>query len=423
MSIARQLYSAAWWLATPLIRRYLRKRARKAPAYLEHWDERFAIDLPARGEGQLIWLHAVSVGETRAAQPLIALLRERYPQARWLITQMTPTGRDTARQLYPFAEIRYLPYDRADYMQRFVAAMRPTFGILMETELWPNLMHACRTQQIPLFLCNARLSEKSLRGYRRILPLIRPAMQALTAVAAQSEDDAQRLAQLGACNITVCGNTKYDISPPPAQLALGQQFKQRIGDRPVLVCASTREGEEALILDAWRQAEVGRSLLVIVPRHPERFVAVAHSATEKGFAVQCRSDNLPLLPDTQVWIGDSMGELFAYYAAADVAFIGGSLLDFGSQNLIEPACLGIPILIGPSTYNFSDAAENAIRAGIAIRVHNEKEILLNFNCLILNKLVINNIKIAGDGFFKKNIGASKIQANNIISVIENENFT
>lgn len=407
MSIARQLYSAAWWLATPLIRRYLRKRARKARAYLEHWDERFAIDLPARGAGQLIWLHAVSVGETRAAQPLIALLRERYPQARWLISQMTPTGRDTARQLYPFAEIRYLPYDRADYMQRFVAAMRPTFGILMETELWPNLMHACRTQQIPLFLCNARLSEKSLRGYRRILPLIRPAMQALTAVAAQSEDDAQRLAQLGACNITVCGNTKYDISPPPAQLALGQQFKQRIGDRPVLVCASTREGEEALILDAWRQAEVGRSLLVIVPRHPERFVAVAHSATEKGFSVQCRSDNLPLLPDTQVWIGDSMGELFAYYAAADVAFIGGSLLDFGSQNLIEPASAGVPVLLGPSTYNFAEAAKLAIKAGVAVQIAHADELVATALRLLSQAAEREAIARAARQFTRLHQGASQ----------------
>lgn len=404
--IARALYSLLWPLATPLLRRYLRKRARQAPAYLEHWDERFGDALPQAG-GEVIWLHAVSVGETRAAQPLLARLREQYPQARFVITQMTPTGRATAEQLYPDAEVRYLPYDNARVMRRFVAALRPRFGILMETELWPNLMHACHEQGVPLYLCNARLSEKSLRGYRRILPLIRPAMQALTAVAAQSEDDARRLARLGARNIHVCGNTKYDITPPPAQLELGRQFRQRIGERPVLVCASTRDGEEALILDAWRKAKVGRSLLVIVPRHPERFVAVAQSAAENGFAVQCRSDNLPVSPQTAVWIGDSMGELFAYYAAADIAFVGGSLLDFGSQNLIEPASIGLPVLLGPSTYNFAEAAKLALAAKAARQVRNADELVATAMQLLSDAGQREQLAVAARRFTQIHQGASR----------------
>lgn len=404
--IARALYSLLWPLATPLLRRYLRKRARQAPAYLEHWDERFGDALPQAG-GEVIWLHAVSVGETRAAQPLLACLREQYPQARFVITQMTPTGRATAEQLYPFAEIRYLPYDNARVMHRFVAALRPRCLILMETEIWPNLLHACAQAGVPAFLVNARLSEKSLRGYRRIGALIRPALQALTAVAAQSEDDAQRLARLGARNIHVCGNTKYDITPPAAQLELGKQFRLRIGERPVLVCASTREGEEALILDAWRKANVGRSLLVIVPRHPERFVAVAQSAAENGFAVQCRSDNLPVSPETAVWIGDSMGELFAYYAAADVAFVGGSLLDFGSQNLIEPASVGRPVLLGPSTYNFAEAAKLALAANAALQVGNAEELVATTMQLLSDDNQREQLAVAARRFTQIHQGASQ----------------
>jgi len=404
--IARALYSLLWPLATPLLRRYLRKRARQAPAYLEHWDERFGDALPQAG-GEVIWLHAVSVGETRAAQPLLARLRERYPQARFVITQMTPTGRATAEQLYPFAEIRYLPYDNARVMRRFVAALRPRCLILMETEIWPNLLHACAQAGVPAFLVNARLSEKSLRGYRRIGALIRPALQTLTAVAAQSEDDARRLARLGARNIHVCGNTKYDITPPAAQLELGEQFRLRIGERPVLVCASTREGEEVLILDAWRAANVGNALLVIVPRHPERFVAVAQSATEKGFVVQCRSDNLPVSPETAVWIGDSMGELFAYYAAADVAFVGGSLLDFGSQNLIEPASVGRPVLLGPSTYNFAEAAKLALAANAALQVGNAEELVATAMQLLSDDNQREQLAVAARRFTQIHQGASQ----------------
>ncbi|MDC7713037.1 lipid IV(A) 3-deoxy-D-manno-octulosonic acid transferase [Vogesella sp. LYT5W] len=403
--IARALYSLLWPLATPLIRRYLRKRARQAPAYLEHWDERFGDVLPQAG-GEVIWLHAVSVGETRAAQPLLARLREQYPQARFVITQMTPTGRATAEQLYPFAEIRYLPYDNARVMRRFVAALRPRCLILMETEIWPNLLHACAQAGVPAFLVNARLSEKSLRGYRRIGALIRPALQALTAVAAQSEDDAQRLVALGAANLRVCGNTKYDFTPPPAQLVLGAQFRERIGSRPVWLCASTRDGEEALILDAWRAAKVGDALLLLVPRHPERFATVAALAAEQGFAVQRRSEPQPVSRETQVWIGDSMGELFAYYAAADVAFVGGSLLDFGAQNLIEPASIGVPVLLGPSTYNFAEASRLALAAGAARQVSDAGELVALVLQLLADAPQRAAMRDAGLAFTAQHRGAS-----------------
>jgi len=405
--IARLLYSALWPLLMPLVKRYLNKRARKAPAYLEHWDERFGRDLP-RGDGrEVIWLHAVSVGETRAALPLVKLLRQQYPAARFVITQMTPTGRATALQLYPDAEIRYLPYDSAGNMRRFIAALRPKLGVLMETELWPNLLHACRAAGVPLFLVNARLSEKSLRGYRRIGPLIRPAMRALTAVAAQSEADAERLRQLGAARVQVCGNSKYDFTPPAEQLAVGQTFRQHIGNRPVWVCASTRDGEEALILQAWQAAPRGDALLLLVPRHPERFDSVATLAASMGFAVQRRSDGQPVRQGTQVWVGDSMGELFAYYAAADVAFVGGSLLDFGSQNLIEPASIGLPVLIGPSTYNFAEAASLALAAGAARQVADAQSLVSAALALLQDADARQQMREAGLAFTAQHRGASQ----------------
>ncbi|MFC3531377.1 lipid IV(A) 3-deoxy-D-manno-octulosonic acid transferase [Vogesella facilis] len=405
--IARLAYRALWPLLTPLLKRYLRKRARQAPAYLEHWDERFGRDLPRSTGGEVIWLHAVSVGETRAALPLVKLLRQQYPAARLVITQMTPTGRATALELYPEAEIRYLPYDRAGSVRRFIAALRPRFGVLMETELWPNLLHACRDAGVPLFLLNARLSEKSLRGYRRIGPLIRPALRALSAVAAQSEADAERLRQLGAANVRVCGNSKYDFTPPAEQLALGQAFRQRIGQRPVWVCASTRDGEEALILQAWQAAPRGDALLLIVPRHPERFDNVATLAADMGFAVQRRSDGLPLAATTDVWLGDSMGELFAYYAAADVAFVGGSLLDFGAQNLIEPASVGLPVLLGPSTYNFAEAASLALAAGAARQVSDAAALVAAALVLLQDAPARQAMRAAGLAFTAQHRGASQ----------------
>ncbi|MCS3803070.1 3-deoxy-D-manno-octulosonic-acid transferase [Chromobacterium alkanivorans] len=376
MNWQRRLYSWAWLLATPLVRHYLKKRARKAPAYLEHWDERFGSQLRPRAQGA-IWIHAVSVGETRAAQPLVAALREAWPDAPLLMTQMTPTGRATALQLYPDAEVRYLPYDYPQAAQAFLAAYRPRLGVLMETELWPNLIHAAADQRVPLFLANARLSEKSLNGYLKISGLISPAVAALSAVAAQTPEDGERLRQLGAQEIEVCGNTKYDIQPPPAQLALAEEFKSRIGRRRVMVCASTRDGEEALILDAWRAAgqALGDALLVLVPRHPERFADVAALAESRGMKAQRRSDGAPVDAATQVWLGDSMGEAFAYFACGDLAFVGGSLLPLGCHNLIEPASVGVPVLFGPSIFNFKQAAALALAAGAARQVGSAADLI------------------------------------------------
>ena len=369
------LYQQLWRIAPPLIRHYLRKRAQKNPAYLQHWGERFGEPF-AQPVQNAIWLHAVSVGETRAALPLVNALRQQFPDAPFLLTQMTPTGRDTAQHLFPDAQCRYLPYDKPEYVAQFLAEHQPRFGILMETEIWPNLIQACQQQHIPLFLANARLSEASHRGYQKIASVIRSAMQGFTACFAQTEADAQRLSSLGAQQVQVCGNTKYDFPPPPELTGLAAQLKQQAGARPIVVCGSTRVkndvDEAELLLQAW-QAYRGDALLVLVPRHPERFEAVYQSACRLGYRCQRRSDNQAIAPDTQIWLGDSMGELLAFYQIADMAFVGGSLVDTGCQNIIEPIAYGVPTLFGFSTYNFAATCANAVAAGAAKQVASAAE--------------------------------------------------
>jgi 3-deoxy-D-manno-octulosonic-acid transferase len=335
--MARILYTLAVVALLPWAFMHLLWRARRQPQYLRHWRERLGF-YGKRTAGDVIWIHAVSVGETRAAQPLVQALRQRHPGCQIVMSHMTPTGRQTAKALFGDSVLRvYLPYDTPWAVAAFLDRFRPKLGLVMETELWPNLVAACRRRVLPLLLVNARLSE--------------------------------RLRALGAPEVSVLGNLKFDIEPPAAQLALGDEFRRRIGDRPVFLCASTREGEEALILDAWPREQ--RALLVIVPRHPQRFEEVATLVAARGLAMQRRSDQAPVAATTRVWLGESMGEMFAYYAAADVAFVGGSLLDHGCQNLIEPCAVGTPVLIGPSTFNFAEAAREALAAGAAIQVSDE----------------------------------------------------
>ena len=371
-------YQILWQIAPPVIRYYLRRRAQKNPAYAEHWAERFGQPHPSPVTGA-VWLHAVSVGETRAAQPLIAALRRRFPAAPLLITQMTPTGRATAQSLYPDAQCRYLPYDRRDWVAQFLREHRPLFGVVMETELWANLLNEAHRQKIPMFVANARLSEKSARGYRRIDTLIRPALQTLAGCLAQTEEDAERLRQLGAANVSVCGNSKYDIAPPEDKIELAAQWRRQLGRRRVFVAASTREkdgtDEAHEIVRAWRQHGCADDLLVLVPRHPERFGAAAEYAQSLGLTVQKRSSGEAVAPSTQVWVGDSMGEMFAYYALADAVFVGGSLVDTGCQNIIEPMSCGKPVLFGPSVYNFQAACTGALVFGAARQIASADELV------------------------------------------------
>ena len=365
----RLLYTLFLHLLLPFAPLRLLWRARRQRGYIHHVAERFGIYSGAVKQ-PVIWLHAVSVGETRAAEPVIRMLRDRHPDHGILLTHMTPTGRETGQQLFRDSVSQcYLPYDLPWAVARFLDHFRPRAGIIMETEIWPNLIHACAARGIPCYLANARLSGKSFRGYRRFGPLVRRSLEALTAVSAQGAGDAQRLAALGARDVQVTGNVKFDIAPPDAMLMLGRQWRTAYGaTRPVLLLASTRDGEEALILARLRDVDVPELLTVIVPRHPQRFEEVAQLVGKHGFRLQRRSENARIVPETQMLLGDTMGEMFAYYAACDVAFVGGSLLPYGAQNLIEACAVGKPVLIGPSSFNFTEAAEGAAAAGAAIRV-------------------------------------------------------
>ena len=367
--LTRLPYTLLWILALPLVLLRLLWRARRQPAYLRHVGERFGR-YRVRAPLAVIWVHAVSVGETRAAEPLVRALLERWPEHSVLLTHMTPTGRDTARTLFkdePRVLRAYLPYDVGCFVHAFLRRFRPMFGVIMETELWPNLLAACRRRRIPVMLANARLSERSARRYARLPALTELTMKALAAIGAQTAADAARLTQLGARRVTVTGNIKFDITPPADMLALGQTLRERIGDRPVVLAASTREGEEALLVDAFVRHAPNDALLLLVPRHPQRFDAIAAELAARKLAAQRRSADEAIAPHTRVLLGDTMGEMFAYYAAADVALIGGSWLPFGGQNLIEACAVGTPVVVGPHTFNFQAVAEDAVRTGAALR--------------------------------------------------------
>jgi 3-deoxy-D-manno-octulosonic-acid transferase len=407
MTLARRLYTLALYLLMPWAMLHLLLRSRKQPEYLGHWRERFGRYAARRDNKPLIWIHAVSVGETRAAQPLVRALQERYPDHALLLTHMTPTGRETCVSLFgDQVERCYLAYDYPGAVSRFLKHWQPRLGIIMETEIWPNLVSACAEQGMPLLLANARLSQRSANRYDRLATLVREAMSRLSGVAAQAPADADRLRHLGAQKVEVTGNIKFDVTVPDAQVQLGETFRARIGQRPVLLCASTREGEEALLLDAWKRVDVGNTLLLIVPRHPQRFAEVAALTHSTGFRVQLRSDEAPVAADTQVWIGDSLGEMFAYYAACDVAFIGGSLLDFGCQNLIEPCAVGKPVLLGPSTYNFAQAATDAHAAGAALVASDADALTKEALALLADTKRRDAMGLAGLAFTSKHRGAT-----------------
>ncbi|MBW8078814.1 MAG: glycosyltransferase, partial [Gallionella sp.] len=338
-----------------------------------------------------------------------------YPQHQILLTHTTPTGRATSEQLYGDRVTRvYLPYDYPFAVQGFLRHFQPQLGMLMETEIWFNLIRGCQKNHVPLLLLNARMSEQSARGYARFASLTRDALQALSGVAAQTNADADRLAALGAERISVMGNLKFDIAPPAAMLELGKLLREQFGaTRKVFLAASTREGEETLLLDAW-QAAAPEALLVLVPRHPQRFSEVAGLIEQRHLRMQRRSASEPVGKEVQVVLGDSMGEMFAYYAAADAAFIGGSLLPFGGQNLIEACAVGTPVLIGPHTYNFSDAVALAVAAGAAKRVQDADELVRVQHELLNDGVALGEMRSAGLSFVAAHRGATD-QAMRLVS--------
>lgn len=367
--MSRFFYSLLLYALLPFTPLKLLWRGMRQPEYRQHLAERYGF-YQISPQQPVIWLHCVSLGETRAAAPLVQALLAQHPQHRILLTHATPTGREAGEQLFGDRVDRvYLPYDTPDAVARFLNHFRPAIGLLMETELWFNLIAACKARDIPLLLVNARLSERSARGYGKVANLTRQGLQDLAAIAAQTEQDAERLHLLGAKQVSVCGNLKFDVQPPASANSAGAALRALFGERPVFLAASTRDGEEVLILDAVQQLQIPGLLTVIVPRHPQRFDDVAALLQKRGLRFARKSSlAAPLPADVEVLLGDSMGEMFTYYAACDLAFIGGSLLPLGGQNLIEACAMGKPVLIGPHTFNFEQATEQAIAHGAALRV-------------------------------------------------------
>lgn len=389
--MVRAVYSLILWLLQPLARLRLLKRAKAEPVYGERIAERFGRygDVPpaavalAGSKDFYVWVHAVSLGETRAAQTLVNQLRSALPGMRLLLTHGTATGRTQGKALLQPGDVQvWQPWDTPGAVRRFLAHFQPRVGLLVETEVWPNMVAACARTGIPLCLVNARFSAKSLRQSQRLSALARPAYQGLRAVWAQTQEDADRLRQLGAPVQGVMGNFKFDATPDAAQLARGAAWRRTLS-RPVLVFASSREGEEALLLEALnkkmapalantaKQATKNIASAVqwlIVPRHPQRFDAVAQLCQEQGFSVSRRSHWTQAPEAADIWLGDSMGEMALYFGLSDLALLGGSFAPLGGQNLIEAAACGCPVVMGPHTFNFAQAAELARASGAAIEV-------------------------------------------------------
>jgi 3-deoxy-D-manno-octulosonic-acid transferase len=369
----RFIYTLTLYLLTPFVVYRLAARGFKYHGYFARWRERFGF-FPDPGIHDSIWIHAVSLGEVNAAAPLIEALMRRYRDSQFVITTVTPTGSDRVLQLFGDRVFHvYLPYDLTTAVKRFLDRVRPRLAVIMETEIWPNLFMTCAERGISIVIANARLSEKSLRGYWPIQPLVRRAIRCASFVAAQSTSDGERLRALGASEprLAVVGNLKFDMTVPIGLRDRGIAFRAVAGAaRPVWIAASTHEGEELTVLKA--HASVLRrfpdALLLVAPRHPERFKPMAAACRAYGFNTATRSEERGADSSCQCFVIDSMGELIEFYAAADVAFVGGSLVPVGGHNLLEPAALACPVVVGPHTFNFAEVTEDLVEAGAVIRI-------------------------------------------------------
>ena len=363
----RGLYSAVLYVLTPVTVYHLIWRGFRFREYFQRWDERYGAyqTPPQRAD---IWLHAVSVGEVNAAVPLVEALRRERPDLSWVVTTITPTGSERVRALWgDHVRHVYVPYDLPGAVGRFLRHYRPGIALIMETELWPNLLFGCRDRKVPTYLLNARLSARSLRGYGVLAPLISRVLKTLTRIGAQSSADGKRFAALGAdpARVVETGNLKFDIAAPAALGAFVEAFKARARQRPVWIAASTHEDEEAAVIAMHRSLRTRWPdlLLLWAPRHPERFPRVAEQAQSVGWKVATRRAATWPGDDSDVFVIDTLGELMAFYACADVAFVGGSLQPVGGHNLLEPAAVGTPMVTGPHLHNFAEISKRLREAG------------------------------------------------------------
>ncbi|WP_411563908.1 lipid IV(A) 3-deoxy-D-manno-octulosonic acid transferase [Pseudomonas shirazensis] len=408
----RTLYTLLFHLGLPLVALRLFLRARKAPAYGQRVAERFAIKLPPMRQGG-IWVHAVSVGESIAAAPMVRALLKAYPELPITVTCMTPTGSERIRALFadePRIQHCYLPYDLPWAAARFLDHVRPRLGVIMETELWPNHIHQCAKRGIPVALANARLSARSARGYGRFAKLTRPMLAEMSLIAAQTETEAERFRSLGArpeC-VQVTGSIKFDLKLDEQLLPRARQLREQwqASQRPVWIAASTHEGEDAQVLEAHRRLlQVhADALLILVPRHPERFNDV-HALCAEQFATVRRSSAELVTDATQVLLGDTMGELLFLYALADIAFVGGSLMPTGGHNPLEPAALALPVISGPHVFNFLDISAMLKDAGALQSVDDSQALAAAVQRLVELPLDAKRMGEAGRAVMQANQGA------------------
>jgi len=369
----RAIYSGLHYLLVPGLVAYLAWRGLRNRGYWSRWGERFGFVRPPAGRST-VWVHAVSVGEVQAAVPLVRALKTRHPELGVLVTTTTPTGAEqVTRALGREAEHRYVPYDLPGAVGRFLDRVDPVLAVILETEFWPNMLHACARRSVPVVAANVRLSARSAAGYRRIGALTREMLAHVRVIAAQTAADAERIAALGAPpeRIHVTGSVKFDVRLPASLREEAQALRRLWGvDRGVWIAASTEEGEDELILDAHRRVleRFGDALLVLVPRHPERFAKVAALCRRRGYRTARRTEKPCSCAEVEVFVGDTMGELPIFYAASDLAFVGGSLVPSGGHNMLEPAALGVPVILGPHVFNFADIARNLRASGAAVEV-------------------------------------------------------
>ncbi|NQY25882.1 MAG: lipid IV(A) 3-deoxy-D-manno-octulosonic acid transferase [Piscirickettsiaceae bacterium] len=409
----RLFYTSLFFISLPFIILRLIWRGFRAPAYWRRWSERFGSSPDLSNQTATIWIHAVSVGEVEACRPLVNALKLEFPNHQLLITTMTPTGSERVKLLFADSVAHcYLPYDLPFAIKRFLARTQPQFGIIMETEIWPNLLLTCEQKNIPLVLANARMSERSAKGYARLPGFTKTILQSLNLIAAQGQQDRKRFQELGANiqRIHAIGNLKYEISLP-ASLKEQAEAMRNMWDnnRPVWVAASTHEGEDEIILNASRQirAKFPDLLLIIVPRHPERFDRVTALTQRAGFKTLRRSEHRPCSSAVQVLVVDTMGELPLFYAASDVAFVGGSLVPHGGHNLLEPAALGRAVITGPHYFNFNEITKQFLNADAAIEVTDTQSLADTVITLLENAQQRAQMGEAGLQLIANSQGASK----------------
>ena len=377
----RFFYSLLVYFLLPFTFLKLIYRGFKQPDYLKHWDERYGFYSASTkkiwGKRKTLWIHAVSVGETKAAIPFIQLFLKKYPRHHLLITHGTPTGRATSIDIkHPRVDRIYLPFDTPDATKRFLNTYKPEMGLLLETELWFNLIHQAHLKSIPLYLVNARLSEKSFQLYKKILLLVKPSLQKLKGVLAQTHGDGKRFESLGARSVEVIGNLKFDVAPSQEINKKSAALKKHLHlkNQSVLLIASSRQEEEEIILQSLLKLQIKNHVTIFVPRHPQRFNEVELMLKKYRVAFVKRSDKKIKAKPYQFILGDSMGEMYAYYSLANVALMGGTILPYGGQNLIESMAMKVPVILGPHTYNFHDVSNEAIRIGAGLRIQTLDEL-------------------------------------------------